>query len=57
MDSINKGFGELMVILSAVVGLAIVAVIFSKKADTANVLDKGGTAFANIIKAAVSPIG
>jgi len=43
-------------ILIAVVGLATTAVIFSTKANTAPVITAGGTAFAQIIKAAVSPV-
>lgn len=40
----------------AVVGLAITAVIFSKNANTANVITAGGSSFASVIKAAVSPV-
>jgi hypothetical protein len=43
-------------IATAVVGLAILAVIFSQKSNTAGVLTAGGQAFANDIAAAVSPI-
>lgn len=43
-------------IITAVIGLAIVAVIVSKKADTANVLGAGGSSLANVIGAAVSPV-
>jgi len=50
-------FGDAIIaVLIAVVGVATAAVIFSKKADTANVITSGGTAFANIIKAAVGPV-
>lgn len=55
-DTIGKAFSEIMVLLSVVIGLAIVAVLVSKKAETANVLKAGGGAFADIIKAAVSPV-
>ena len=40
----------------AIVALATTAVIFSKKADTANVITQSGTAFGNIIKAALGPV-
>lgn len=53
---LGKGFSEIITVLTAVVGLAIVAVIVSKKADTANVLKAGGDAFGGIIKSAVSPV-
>lgn len=40
----------------AVVGLATVAVVFSKNAKTTDVVTSGGNAFAAIIKAAVGPV-
>jgi hypothetical protein len=43
-------------IATAIVGIAILAVIFSSKSNTAGVLTAGGQAFANDIAAAVSPI-
>lgn len=43
-------------VLIAVVALATTSVIFSTKANTANVITAGGTSFAAIIKAAVSPV-
>lgn len=43
-------------VLIAVVGLATMAVIFSAKAKTGDVLTAGGNAFASIIKAAVGPV-
>lgn len=46
----------IIAVLVAVVGVATAAVIFSKKADTANVFTAGGNAFASIIKAAVGPV-
>lgn len=50
-------FGDAIVaVLIAVVGVATAAVIFSKNAQTAPVISAGGTAFANIIKAAVGPV-
>lgn len=47
---------EIMAILTAIVGLAIVAVVVSKKADTANVIKMAGDALAADLKAAVSPV-
>jgi PRD1 phage membrane DNA delivery len=52
----DRIFADIMAILTAIVGLAIIAVIVSKQADTSNVLTSGGNAFSNIIKAAVSPV-
>lgn len=43
-------------VLTAIIGVAIVAVLVSKQADTGNVLTAGGNAFANILKTAVSPV-
>lgn len=52
----GKATDAILAVLLAVVGVATAAVIFSKKADTANVINAGGSAFANIIKAAVAPV-
>jgi len=52
----DKLVDGLIAIAVAVVGLATVAVIFSQKAQTGNVITQGGNAFASIIKAAVSPV-
>lgn len=43
-------------VLVAVVGLAIVAVIVSRKSDTASLLREGFGGFAKITNAAVSPV-
>lgn len=40
----------------AIVGLAMIAVILSKQANTANVIGAAGEAFSNSIGAAVAPI-
>ena len=47
---------SLVSILMAVVGVAIIAVLISKQANTAGVLTAGATGFGNILKAAVSPV-
>ena len=52
----DRIFADIMTILTAIVGLAIVAVILSKKADTANVITQAGNAFAADLKAAVGPV-
>jgi hypothetical protein len=41
---------------TAIVGLAVVAVLVSKNADTGTVVTSAGTAFATAIGAAVSPV-
>jgi len=43
-------------ILTAVIGVAILAVIFSKKANTSGVIQAAGSAFGGILGIAVSPI-
>lgn len=52
----DKIFSELAAVLTAVIGLAIIAVLVSKNADTANVVKAGGSSFSSILKAAVSPV-
>jgi len=42
--------------LMAVIGVAIIAVIFSTQANTSNVLTSFGTAFSGILGTALSPI-
>lgn len=46
----------IIAVMIAIVGVSTVAVIFSKKADTAAVITSGGNAFSQIIKAAVGPV-
>jgi hypothetical protein len=53
---VDKITSTILTIATAVVGLAIVAVIVGKNAKTSDVLTSGGNAFANIIKAAVGPV-
>lgn len=48
----NKVIG----VLVAIVGVAIVAVIVSKNAQTSTVIKSAGTAFAQVIGAAVGPV-
>lgn len=43
-------------IATAIVGVAILAVLVSKNANTAGVIGAGGSAFAKAIGAAVSPV-
>lgn len=53
MDKIGD---QIIVILSGVIGLAIVAVLVSQKAQTGNVIAASGNAFASILGAAVAPV-
>lgn len=43
-------------IIAAVIGLAIVAVIVSKNAQTSSVIQAGGSALSSLIQAAVQPV-
>ncbi len=52
----DKTITGIVGILTAVIGVAIVAVLVSQQAQTAGVLTAGGNAFTNILKAAVSPV-
>jgi glycerol uptake facilitator-like aquaporin len=43
-------------LLIAIVGLAVVAVLVSKSANTGNVFTSAGTGFASVLNAATSPV-
>ena len=47
---------SVVTVATAIVGLAIIAVLVSKNADTSSVIGAGGTAFAQAVGAAVSPV-
>ena len=47
---------EITTILTAIVGLAIVAVLVSRNANTANIVGTSGQAVTGLINAAVSPV-
>jgi hypothetical protein len=46
----------LAAIVTSIIGLAIVAVIFSQRSQTSQVLQAGGSALGTLITAAVSPV-
>lgn len=55
------GMGEQMIssavtVMVAIVGLAIIATLVSKNANTANVLTAGGRAFSSSLSAAEGPV-
>jgi hypothetical protein len=52
----NQLVEALVAILTSIVGLAALAVLVSKRADTSNVLKAGGGAFANMLSAATAPV-
>ena len=43
-------------IITAIIGVAIVAVLVSNQAQTGSVITAGGTALGNVLKAATSPV-
>ena len=53
MNSIGPG---IITIVAGVIGLAIVAVLVSKNAQTSSVLTGAGTALSGVISSAVSPL-
>lgn len=44
-------------IVTAIAGLAMIAVVVSQRAQTGAVIQASGTALSNVIAAAVSPLG
>lgn len=52
----DKLLDEIFTIATAIVGLATVAVILSKSANTSGVITSAGGALATDLKAAVSPV-
>lgn len=47
---------SVVTVATAIVGLAIIAVLVSKNANTSGVISAGGSAFTSAIGAAVSPV-
>lgn len=52
----NRTMEAIVSVLVAVVGVAIIAVLVSKNANTAGVVSSAGGAFSSILKAATSPV-
>jgi hypothetical protein len=53
---LNKAWEQVAAIFIAITGVAIVAVLVSKKSDTAAVIQASGSAFGNSLGVAVSPV-
>jgi hypothetical protein len=49
-------FEPLVTIAAGVIGVAIIAVLVSNKAQTGNVLASAGGAFSNVLSAATAPV-
>lgn len=52
----DKEFGWIGGIIAALIGLAIVAVIVGKNAQTGSVIQQAGSALSGVIGAAVQPV-
>lgn len=52
----DRIFGEIGVIATGIIGLAIIAVLVSQRANTANVIKAASSGFGSVIGAAVSPV-
>lgn len=52
----NNAVAQIVVVLTAIVGLAALAVLVSNRAQTASVITAFGNAFSGILGAAVSPV-
>lgn len=46
----------LVTVITAIIGVAIIAVIVSKNAQTGSVLTAGGSALSSVLKAATGPV-
>jgi hypothetical protein len=47
---------SIVVILTAIIGVAFIAVLVSRNSDTAGVITSGGNAFARALGAATAPV-
>jgi cell shape-determining protein MreC len=52
----NSMTEAVVTILTAVIGVAIISVLVSRKSNTTGVLQAGGNAFSSILGVAVSPV-
>jgi Na+/phosphate symporter len=52
----NELTTSVVTVLMAIIGVAIIAVLVSRNAQTGSVLQAGGNAFSNVLGSALSPI-
>ena len=52
----NQLVSSVTTVLLAITGIAIIAVIVSKQAQTSSVIEAGGSAFSQALKAAEAPV-
>lgn len=48
--------GDVVTIIIAIIGVAMLAVIVGRNSQTANVINAGGSALSSLLKVAVSPV-
>jgi hypothetical protein len=48
--------GQLVVVLTAIIGVAMVAVLVSRNSNTSGVINSGGNALSSLLRTAVSPV-
>ena len=53
----NQVIEGLVAIATAVIGVAIIAVLVGKNSQTSSVIKQAGSSFSSILQAAVSPVG
>ena len=53
----DKILTSVVAVITAIIGVAIVAVIVSKSSNTSGVLGAGGSAFSSILGTALKPVG
>ena len=52
----DNAFGQIATVLTAIVGVALLAVLVSRNAQTPQVISSAGNAFSNALKAATGPV-
>lgn len=52
----NNALGQIVTVLTAIVGVAILAVLVSKRSQTPAVIKEFGNAFSGALNAATSPV-
>lgn len=53
----DKAWETIITVASGIIGVAIVAVLVGKNAQTSTVISSAGTALSSVITAAVAPVG
>lgn len=49
-------FASIVTVITAIIGLAIVATLVSNSAQTSNVISQSGSALSNVLRAAEAPV-